>query len=90
MWCLYPVIDIQCTCTSCTCWLSTSSYNLDEEVGSETGMGAFVKTEEFKKLNTGFCLDEGLANPIDAFTVFYGERSAWCKTTVSKTTCICT
>ena len=58
-------------------------YNLDEQVGGETGMGAFIKTEEFKKLNIGFCLDEGLASPTNAFTVFYGERSAWCKVTVS-------
>lgn len=42
-------------------------------------MGAFVKTNFFKKLNIGFCLDEGLANPTNAFTVFYGERSAWCE-----------
>ena len=44
-----------------------------------TGMGAFVKTDFFKTLNIGFCLDEGLANPTDAFSVFYGERSAWCE-----------
>ena len=42
-------------------------------------MGAFVQSDLFKRLNVGFCLDEGLANPTDAFTVFYGERSAWCK-----------
>lgn len=52
---------------------------VDEEVGSKNGMGAFVETDMFKRLNVGFCLDEGLANPTDAFTVFYGERSAWCK-----------
>ncbi len=38
----------------------------------------FVQREEFKELNVGFCLDEGLANPTDAFTVFYAERSPWC------------
>ncbi len=41
-------------------------------------MTKFVKTPEFKDLNVGFCLDEGLANPTDAFTVFYAERSPWC------------
>ena len=56
-----------------------SLYIVDEEVGGKTGMGAFVSTDAFKKLNVGFCLDEGLANPTDAFTVFYGERSAWCR-----------
>ena len=48
-------------------------------MGGKTGMGAFVQSDLFKSLNVGFCLDEGLANPTDAFTVFYGERSAWCK-----------
>ena len=51
----------------------------DEEVGSTNGMLAFVKREEFKQLNVGFCLDEGLANPTEAFTVFYAERAGWCK-----------
>ena len=55
------------------------SHSTDEEVGSYHGMIPFVKHEEFKKLNVGFCLDEGLANPKDAFTVFYAERSAWCE-----------
>lgn len=41
-------------------------------------MELFVETEEFRKLNIGVALDEGLANPEDFFTVFYGERTAWC------------
>ncbi|XP_052781401.1 aminoacylase-1-like [Mya arenaria] len=49
----------------------------DEEIGGILGMKLFIKHEEFKKLNIGFALDEGLANPTDAFTVFYGERSPW-------------
>lgn len=49
----------------------------DEEIGGFLGMKKFIDTEDFKKLNVGFALDEGLANPRDAFTVFYGERSAW-------------
>ena len=53
--------------------------SIDEELGGKTGMGVFVQSDLFKKLNIGFCLDEGLANPTDAFSVFYGERSAWCK-----------
>lgn len=40
-------------------------------------METFVKQPEFHKLNIGFALDEGLANPTDAFTVFYGERNPW-------------
>ncbi|XP_041048619.1 aminoacylase-1B-like isoform X2 [Carcharodon carcharias] len=53
------------------------SFIPDEEIGGQTGMATFVKHEEFRALNIGFGLDEGLANPGDAFTVFYGERSVW-------------
>jgi hypothetical protein len=42
-------------------------------------MQLFVKTEEFRALNVGFGMDEGLANPEDAYTVFYGERAVWCE-----------
>lgn len=42
-------------------------------------MGKFVEHEEFKRMNVGFGLDEGLANPTEAFTVFNGEKSAWCE-----------
>uniref|UniRef100_A0A3Q3XS88 Uncharacterized protein n=1 Tax=Mola mola TaxID=94237 RepID=A0A3Q3XS88_MOLML len=51
----------------------------DEEVGGHKGMESFVKHPEFQKLNIGFALDEGLANPDEAFTVFYGERNPWCE-----------
>uniref|UniRef100_A0A8C1PAQ8 N-acyl-aliphatic-L-amino acid amidohydrolase n=1 Tax=Cyprinus carpio TaxID=7962 RepID=A0A8C1PAQ8_CYPCA len=49
----------------------------DEEVGGHKGMETFVKLPEFHKLNIGFALDEGLANPTNAYTVFYGERNPW-------------
>lgn len=49
----------------------------DEEVSGKRGMKLFVEHEEFKKLNMGFGLDEGLANPTNNFTVFYGERACW-------------
>lgn len=39
-------------------------------------MGAFVKTEEFKKLNVGFELDESGPSPIpNAVHAFNGERT---------------
>ena len=41
-------------------------------------MKAFLNCAEWKELNVGFALDEGLANPIDEFTVFFGERMPWC------------
>ncbi|MBN3295078.1 ACY1 protein, partial [Amia calva] len=51
----------------------------DEEVGGHKGMETFITHPEFQKLNIGFALDEGLANPTEAFTVFYGERNPWCE-----------
>ena len=52
---------------------------VDEEVGGHKGMRPFVKSEEFKKLNVGFGLDEGVANPEESFHLFYGERAIWRK-----------
>ncbi|XP_062923825.1 aminoacylase-1B-like [Mobula hypostoma] len=49
----------------------------DEEIGGFNGMDKLIKREEFRALNIGFALDEGLANPGDAFTAFYGERNLW-------------
>uniref|UniRef100_A0A3B5L7K1 N-acyl-aliphatic-L-amino acid amidohydrolase n=1 Tax=Xiphophorus couchianus TaxID=32473 RepID=A0A3B5L7K1_9TELE len=62
-------------------WKPTRTVHLmfvpDEEVGGHKGMETFVTHPEFQKLNIGFSLDEGLANPGEAFTVFYGERNPW-------------
>ncbi|KGL83712.1 Aminoacylase-1, partial [Tinamus guttatus] len=49
----------------------------DEEVGGHKGMEMFVQRPEFKALNVGFALDEGLASASDTFSVFYGEKSPW-------------
>lgn len=49
----------------------------DEEIGGELGMAKFVLRDEFKEMNVACAIDEGLANPTDAFTVFYGERAPW-------------
>ena len=53
------------------------SFVPDEEIGGELGMRLFVKTPEFKALNIGFALDEGIANPSEKFYLFHGERSIW-------------
>ena len=37
-------------------------------------MGVFLKSKLYESLNVGVVLDEGLANPENAYTVFYGER----------------
>ncbi|KAG3106506.1 Aminoacylase-1 [Phytophthora idaei] len=50
----------------------------DEEIGGVDGMEAFLASEQYKSIQpVAFALDEGLANPNDAFTVFYGERVPW-------------
>lgn len=45
------------------------SFQPDEETGGEWGMQQWVQTAEFRALNVGFALDEGIANPNDEFTV---------------------
>lgn len=50
----------------------------DEEIGGRDGMGALLGSDFFKNLGEiGLALDEGLANPGEKYTVFYGERSPW-------------
>lgn len=49
----------------------------DEEVGGGVGMLPFVQSNEFKALNVGFSLDEGIASTSEEFIVFYAERSIW-------------
>lgn len=49
----------------------------DEELGGYLGMGAFAESEDFRKLNAAFALDEGIAAPDEVFPIFYGERSVW-------------
>ncbi|XP_065168483.1 aminoacylase-1-like [Atheta coriaria] len=49
----------------------------DEEIGGEDGMKTFVTTADFKNLNIGFSLDEGIASPDETFSLYYGERAIW-------------
>ncbi|KAH8548841.1 hypothetical protein BGW37DRAFT_505277 [Umbelopsis sp. PMI_123] len=53
------------------------SFVADEEIGGQLGMKLLVKMQEFKDLNVGFALDEGIANEKDTIRVFYGERAPW-------------
>lgn len=53
------------------------SFVPDEEIGGILGMKDFVHTKDFKALNIGFALDEGVASPEESFYMFYGERSIW-------------
>jgi aminoacylase len=53
------------------------SYVPDEEIGGIDGMNVLTESEWFKGISVDLALDEGLANPGDQFTVFYGERLPW-------------
>ena len=54
----------------------------DEEIGGVDGMAKFVQSAEFKSLNVGFSLDEGLAGPEEEIPLYYGERNVfWVKIT---------
>jgi aminoacylase len=47
----------------------------DEEIGGHDGVAKWVQTPQFKALNIGFALDEGLASPDASMTLFKGERA---------------
>lgn len=49
----------------------------DEEIGGQLGMALFVHTEDFRALNVGVALDEGIASPTDDYLLFYAERNIW-------------
>lgn len=55
------------------------SLPIDEEISGPFGLKEFVKTGDFRALNVGFSLDEGVASPTDDFAVFYAERAIWRK-----------
>lgn len=46
----------------------------DEELGGNLGMVEFVTSKEFKAMNVGFSLDEGVASPTQDFIVYNSER----------------
>ena len=50
----------------------------DEEVGGSRGIKPLLSSALWREaLNPGFLLDEGLASPSPAFSLFYGERKIW-------------
>ena len=50
----------------------------DEEIGGHDGVAKWVESSQFKALNIGFALDEGLASPDASMTLFKGERAPCC------------
>eukprot|EP00397_Hematodinium_sp_SG-2012_P021193 GEMP01021877.1.p1 GENE.GEMP01021877.1~~GEMP01021877.1.p1 ORF type:complete len:435 (+),score=100.54 GEMP01021877.1:45-1349(+) len=51
----------------------------DEEIGGADGLYKLLHSGAWDKLigQVAVALDEGLASPTDAYTVFYGERTPW-------------
>ncbi|XP_072938842.1 uncharacterized protein [Epargyreus clarus] len=49
----------------------------DEETGGFNGIKPFMKTEEFRSLNIGFALDEGLNSVEDIIYASYQDRRPW-------------
>lgn len=52
------------------------TYAPDEEIGGADGWKAFIKTDAFKSLNTGFVLDEGGTSETDEVEVSFAERNS--------------
>lgn len=53
------------------------SFVPDEEIGGHDGAEKFADSDEFKKMNVGIVLDEGLPSPNENYRAFYAERSPW-------------
>lgn len=49
----------------------------DEEMGGSLGLGSFVQSADFRELNIGYALDEGMASPTNEITVINDERCTW-------------
>ncbi|VDP03623.1 unnamed protein product [Heligmosomoides polygyrus] len=60
-------------------WLRTIHivWGPDEEIGGPEGMSKFCQMDEFRELNVGFILDEGLASETDIYKVYFAERCPW-------------
>jgi aminoacylase len=56
----------------------------DEEIGGKDGMAKFVETEDFKKMNVGVCLDEGVPSADKIVNVYSGERAVWWVKVIAK------
>lgn len=57
----------------------------EEEIGGFGGMADWVDTDDFKSLNVGFSLDEGMASPTEVYPVFFAERAIWREYFISNT-----
>lgn len=53
------------------------TYVPDEEIGGQDGMNILLHSAWFQGLQVALALDEGLANPGEHYSVFYGERLPW-------------
>lgn len=53
------------------------SFVPEEELGGIHGMKDFIKTADFKALNIGFSLDEGMASSTETFNLYNNEKTLW-------------
>lgn len=49
----------------------------DEEIGGRDGMEKFCNTDDFRALNIGFAMDEGIPSSNQTIQIYNGERSVW-------------
>ena len=80
-YCNYETRDRLCNNNwSYTVWVGITfvcSFIADEELGGHEGMELYVVSKEFKDLNIGLALDEGLASEDNTLPLFYGERCSF-------------
>jgi len=53
------------------------TFVAEEEIGGVDCMKDFPNTDDFRALNIGFGLDEGLGSATEAFNLMYAERAIW-------------
>ncbi|XP_030463925.1 uncharacterized protein LOC115683531 [Syzygium oleosum] len=53
------------------------SFVPDEEIGGHVGAAKLAESDEFRDMNVGIVLDEGLASPTEYYRAFYGQRGRW-------------
>ncbi|KAI6693635.1 hypothetical protein NL676_021345 [Syzygium grande] len=53
------------------------SFVPDEEIGGHVGAAKLAESDEFRDMNVGIVLDEGVASPTEYYRAFYGQRGRW-------------
>lgn len=53
------------------------TYVPDEETGSSMGFVPFIQTDDFRNMNVGFALDEGIPSETNNMEVYYADKTSW-------------